>query len=493
MTAKKGNVVALRGATHTTPQPKAGEFFMQLDALQNFVANFGTGSDRRSHTQYTEQYQLDDRTLEALYLENWLAGKIIDALPDDMTREWRTFDASQATPAKIEEFVQFETDLDVVTKFNEALKWARLYGGAGIVLGIDEAQGGPPDTPLDISRLGAGCLTHLTVIECPRLQAMPDATQLDPTLPGFGEPEYYTLPNSKTFRIHRSRVLTFYGNKMPYYARQRQHHPWWGASILRRCFEAIVNKDMTTAGAACLVSEASVDVIKYKGLTNFLLQPGGEEKIQARFALAKLLKSVNNVTILDEDESFEQHDQSFSGLGELLNQFKGDVSGAAGIPITRLYGEAASGFQSTGEGDLKNYYDEVKKDQKTEYTPPLRILDKVMQRSLWGDEVKDWGFKWAPLFQESNAEKATAEQARSTRDQTYLAAGVVDEYVVAQQLYEDGTYTNLTPEYLEDLKKRVEEANKAEEAGLLPVPGADPTQPGAKPAAQDDPDDVLAL
>lgn len=477
-------VVSIQKAQHTVAQPPAGEFFKQLDALQNFVSNFGTGNDRRMHTDYVEQYQLDDRTLEALYVENWVAGAIVDSVPDDMTREWRAFDASQADPAKLEEFIQLETDMDVKGKFNEVSKWARLYGGAAIILGLDEAQAGPADEPLDIERLGEGCLTHLTVIEASRLFAMPDYTQLDPTKPGFGEPEYYTLPNAGTFRIHRSRVLPFYGLKLPYYQRQRQTHAYWGASVLRRVMEALVNKDLTTAGAASLVTESSTDVIKYKGLTNFLLQPGGEAKIQTRFALAKLLKSVNNVMLLDEDETFEQHTQTFSGLSDLLKEFKGDVSGAARIPITRLYGVAASGLNATGEGDMDNYHDTVRQDQTTDYDPNLRILDKIMQRSLWGSEVKDWGYKWLPLTQASDSEKATAQQARSVRDTAYLTAGVIDEHIVAQQLYEDGTYTNITPEYLEELKKAVEEANKAETLlAANPDPATDPAaDPAAKPA-----------
>jgi phage-related protein (TIGR01555 family) len=269
--------------------------------------------------------------------------------------------------------------------------------------------------------------------------------------------------------------------KLPYYQKQRQHHSYWGASVLRRAFEAIVNKDLTTAGTASLVSEASTDVIKYKGLTNFLMQPGGEEKIQTRFALAKLLKSVNNVMLLDEDETFEQHQQTFSGLGDVLNQFKGDVAGAAGIPITRLYGEAASGLNNTGEGDLKNYYDDVKSAQKKDFGGALRPLDRVMQRSLWGKEIRDWGYEWASLFQLSDTEQAAAELSRSQRDTAYLAAGVVDEHIVAQQLYEDGTYTNITPEYLTELKKAVEEANKAEQLLALPEPNDPAAQPENDP------------
>jgi phage-related protein (TIGR01555 family) len=475
-------VVNISGPKRTTALPPAGEFFKQLDALQNFVANMGTGSDRRMHTTYVEQYQLDDRTLEALYVENWVAGAIVDSVPDDMTRKWRSFDASQAKPAKLEEFIQLETDLDVSGKFNEAMKWARLYGGAGIIIGLDEGQAGAADEPLDINRLGKGCLTHLTVIDCTRLQALPDWTQLDPTKPFFGEPEYYTLANASTFKIHRSRVLPFIGLKLPFYQKQRGFHPYWGASVLRRVMEALINKDMAMGAAGSLVTEASVDVIKYKGLTNFLLQPGGEEKIQTRFALAKLLKSVNNTMLLDEDESFEQHTQTFSGLSDLLKEFKGETSGAARIPVTRLYGVAASGLNNTGEGDMNNYHDTVEQDQSTDFDPNLRVLDKIIQRSLWGSEVKDWGYKWLPLAQESATDKATAEQARSVRDAAYLAAGVVDEYIVAQQLYEDGTYTNITPEYLAELEKAVAEANKAEELLALAQPDPVAQDPAAKPA-----------
>lgn len=464
-------VVALHNAKTTTPVPPAGEFFKQLDAIQNFAANFGTGSDKRMHTEYVEQYMLGDRTLEAMYIENWLAGKIVDIIPDDMTREWRIFDSSEADPAKIVQFETLSTELDIPGKFNEALKWARLYGGSAIIIGVDESQGGTPDTPLDVGRLGRDCLTHLTVVECERLQALPD-TQLDPTRPGFGEPEYYTLPNSATFRIHRSRILPFFGIKLPYYARQRNRHAFWGASVLRRVYEAIVNADMTVSGSACLVSEASVDVIKYKGLTQFLLQPGGEQKIQARFALAKLLKSVNNVTLLDEDETFEQHEQSFSGLGDLLDRFLGIVAGAADIPATRLLGAAAKGLNATGEGDLNNYYDNVRASQKTDFDPNLRVLDRIMQRSLWGSELKDWGYEWASLYQLSDSEKATTEQARAARDTAYLAAGVVNEHIVAQQLYEDGVYTNMTPEFLAALEQAVKEANAAEDLLAVRQPEA---------------------
>lgn len=485
----KSNVVTLR-------QPIEGvvvkdpAFFRQLDALQNFAANFGTGSDKRMHTEYVEQYLLDPRTLEALYAENWLVGKIVDIVPDDMTREWRLFDSS-LDPKKVEEFTQFEEDLNVVAKFNEAQKWGRLYGGAGIVLGIDEAQGGPANTPLNIDGLGKDCLRHIQVIECERLQAVPDRLILDPTQPGFGEPEYYMVPGSSAW-IHRSRVLPFYGLKLSYYPKARQRMAYWGASIVRRLYESVVAADLSVAGAASLVSEASHDVIKYKGLTQFLLQPGGEEKLQNRFALMKLLKSVNNVTLLDEDETFENHQQTFSGLGDLLDRFWGAVAGAGDIPATRLLGSAAKGLNATGEGDMKNYYDNVRASQNRDFNPNLRTLDKIMQRSLWGSEMEDWNYEWASLFQLSEKEQAEMENQRANRDKVYLDSGVLDELVIAKQLYKDGTYNNIDQTYLDQLKTRMEEAEKAQEEAMLELPGERPRDDdGQDPNAPRD--DLLEL
>lgn len=468
----KSNVATLVPARAGKTERIGSEFFQSLDALQNFMANFGTGSDKRSHTEYVERYLFGARTLEALYTENWLAGKIIDIIPDDMTREWRNFDSS-LDPKLVEQFYQFEEDLGVSAKFNEALKWARLYGGAAIILGIDEAQGGPPETPLDINRLGKNCLRHITVIECERLQAVPERLVMDPTKPGFGEPEFYMVPGASGY-IHRSRVLPFYGLRLPYYSKQRQNYAYWGASVLRRVYESIVNADLSVAGSASLVSEASHDVIKYKGLTNFLLQPGGEEKIQARFALMKLLKSVNNVTLLDEDETFENHQQTFSGLGDLLDRYWGAVAGAGDIPATRLLGSAAKGLNATGEGDMKNYYDNVRAAQKRDFNPNLRVLDKVMQHSLWGAESDDWGFEWASLFQLSDKEMAEMENARASRDNVYLTAGVLDEMVIAKQLYEDGTYSNIDQEYLNKLQQSMDDAEEAQKLAVLSGPQMQP-------------------
>lgn len=461
------------------------EFFHSLDAMENIVASLGTAADPRMYTRYREKYLLSRTELESMYVENWLAGKIVDVIPQDMTREWRTILTSEE-PEKVKEFEEFEQEIGVPDKFFEASKWARLYGGCGIVMGIDPAQGFEMEVPLIIDTLGVGALTHLTVIEAERLNHAGTPLINDPTNPDFGKPEFYRIANTAEM-VHRSRILFFNGLELPYHLRIRQRLAFWGAPVIQRVMEAITNSDLGVNGVASLMAEASVDIIKYKGLTAFLTQPGGEDKIRKRFALMKLLKSINNMTLLDSEEDFETHSQTFAGLGELIDKFLALVAGASDIPVTRLVGTSAKGLNATGEGDLKNYYDNIRARQNREYNPQLRRLDRVMQRTLWGGEPDTWSFKWDSLFQLTEEQIAVMENARADRDIKYLTNGVIDELVVASQLFEEGTYGNIDQKFLDDLKKLLDKLKKDKEENKFnaPIPG----QPGVKPPDPNNPPD----
>ena len=61
-----------------------------------------------------------------------------------------------------------------------------------------------------------------------------------------------------------------------------------------------------------------------------------------------------------------------------------DVAGAAEIPATKLFGRSPQGFQSTGESDLRNYYEMVAGLQERHLRPALDRLLPVMAMSCWG-------------------------------------------------------------------------------------------------------------
>jgi len=70
------------------------------------------------------------------------------------------------------------------------------------------------------------------------------------------------------------------------------------------------------------------------------------------------------MTLLDsEDEYSSESHAAFGGLSDIMGRFMEQISGANQIPLVRLFGQSPAGF-STGETDLRNYYDTVSQAQE---------------------------------------------------------------------------------------------------------------------------------
>jgi uncharacterized protein len=166
-----------------------------------------------------------------------------------------------------------------------------------------------------------------------------------------------------------------------------------------------------------------------------------------------MMKSFNNMMLLDNEEGYESKSNTFAGLPDLLNSFALFLSAASDIPATRLLGSSASGLNATGEGDLKNYYDTVRSTQKKVYKPLLDRFDKIMAKSLGLADDTDMDYDFKSLFQMTPKETADLQLINAQRDQIYLDRNVITEEIAAKELKQEGTYTNITDEYLEELEE----------------------------------------
>ena len=424
------------------------------DGLENLIAQLGTEQDKRHHSKFVNNKRLSDpgnrQELDALYRTDWLAGKVVDIIPNDMTREWRLFTKVETATA---EMLRSEEDrLGVVHKFNLAHKWARLYGTAFIVLAVDD--GLEPDKPLNIASIKKGGLRHINVIDRHRISTGDQTPIADPMNSKFGMPEFYRFAETSV-RIHHSRVLRFDGVQLPYDEFRRNNY--FSDSVLDRLYDSLINFNTVTQGTASMVFETNVDIVKVKGLMQYLQTAEGEALLRKRFTLAGMLKSFNNMMLLDNEEEFQTKTNTFAGLPDLIARYGHILASAADVPATRLLGEAASGFNATGEGDLKNYYDKIKADQITEYKPKLDYFDDIMAASLGLSENLDLSYDFKPLFQMTPEQQATLEKTRAERDKLYYDMNVIDEVIIAKELQQDSTYTNVTEEYVKELESYVNE------------------------------------
>ena len=397
------------------------------DSFANFVARLGIQANNQSSSGYYAlgPYITRNRIeLEAAYRENWLVGKIIDCVAEDMTRDGIQMN-SEMEPDDIQTLQSAISEFKIWKSICSALKWARLYGGSIAVILIDGAN---YEKPLNTSAVGQDKFQGLAVLD--RWMIQPEMGDLITEIcPEIGMPKYYQiLPGVSVFpsqKIHYSRILRFDGIELPYY--QRLFENLWGLSVVERMLDRLMAFDSATQGAAQLVYKAYLRIIGIDGFREALAIGGAtEQAVIKQFEYIRQMQTNEGLTVLDAKDSFNVHSHSFSGLTDLLQQFGQQISGAEGIPLVRLFGQSPAGFSATGESDLRNYYDEIKKRQENDVRPQLDRLLEVMSMSTLGKPLpKDFEYDFVSLWQMSEREKSEIASADSTAISNLSGAGLL--------------------------------------------------------------------
>ncbi|MGL4968470.1 MAG: DUF1073 domain-containing protein [Inquilinus sp.] len=407
---------------------------MFLDTLTNLVAGLFTGKDKLAHDRFGLVPQ-DRGQLDAAYRGDWIARKVIDVPPFDMTREWRRW---HAAPEQIAAIEAEEARLDVQRKVARALRLARLYGGAALVLGAGDGDPAQPLPPL-----GRGGLHYLHVMH--RWEIAPGEIDRDVLSPGFGEPGWYQVASAGRggVRLHPSRVVRLPGAELP----DGAGTDGWGDSVLQAVMDAIRQAGLAAQGVATLIHEAKLDVIRIPQLTQNLAQADYAQRLVDRFTLANTMKGLVNALVIDKEEEWDRKQLSFAQLPEIMQQYLQIAAGAADIPATRLLGQAPAGLNATGEGDIRNYYDRIAAEQRVTLGPALRRLDEALILSALGSRPPEIRFEWAPLWQLGAGEAAAIGKTKAETSSLYAASGLIPPEVLARavrnQVVEDGTYPGI--------------------------------------------------
>lgn len=427
----------------------------------NLVSNMNTAKDKKANTTFTSK-KFSPTDLEAMYSDDWLAGKIIDIPVDDTFRKWRYFDCPSLNEDTIKPITELESTLEVKERFIEVSKWARLYGGSILVMGIDNQ--GTYDTPLDVDRIREGDLKYLLVLSIPEL-TITDINQFNLDAPNFRLPEYYTTLDGK--KIHHTRVIRFDGVKTPWQVRQRNNY--WNISVLQRVYDAIMQAQSIADNVNSMVYESTIDVIKIPDLFGMLNSKSGESRILERFGLANVLKGINNMLLLDSKEEYTKITNTFTGLGDLIQCYLAIASAASDIPATRLLGQSPNGMNATGESDMNNYDDMIQSIQENNVRPKLVTLDKVLVRSAIGNYPADWGFKFEALRQMTELQRADLDLKNAQRDKIYTDMGSLEPSIIVKQLKSDETYQHIEDEYITSLEKLSKEKEPIPPVTVPPV------------------------
>uniref|UniRef100_A0A6M3M2H6 Uncharacterized protein n=1 Tax=viral metagenome TaxID=1070528 RepID=A0A6M3M2H6_9ZZZZ len=427
------------------------------DSFANVTARLGiqqTGQNLISDSYYNlgpfiTRNRLE---LEAMYRSSWLIGQLVDVIAEDMTKEGILLH-SEMKPDDISKLQVAINEFSIWQDLCSTIKWSRLYGGAIAVILIDGAN---YEKELNIETVRKDQFKGLVVLD--RWMIQPSMGELITDIcKDIGRPKYYdimagvsTFPSAK---IHYSRVLRFEGIELPYY--QRLFENMWGLSVVERMLDRLIAYDSATQGAAQLLYRAYLRVIGVEGFREALANGGkDEEAVIKQFQYIRLMQNNEGITVLDAKDTFKVHEYSFAGINKLLDEFGYQISGATGIPLIRLFGQSPQGF-STGDTDIRNYYDRINKDQENKIRPHLDKLLAVMSKSVLGyDLPEDFGFEFKSLWQLSDTEKAQIASSDVDAMAGAFGQGLITKATVLKELKQQsdvtGRFTNITKEDIKD-------------------------------------------
>lgn len=439
---------------------------MRVDGWSNLFTGLGSSKDKLKFTRHKLNVILTDDELESIFIEDGLGTRIVKLLPDDLFREgWEyTFPDKEEEGAKpiIDVYMGVMEEIKAVAKLKEGVTWARLYGGAVVLIGALDGQ--DLEKPLNTKRIRT--FDSLRIIDRSDIDFALIRFQLDPNKPRYGLPESYpikfTIANGveQIQYVHHTRIIEIHGNQIPAGATRQieREQRYWGVSVLQNVYEHLQILGSSIGSIGALLNEVSVGKYKLADLVDILDSPDGEKLIKKRMEVMDLCRSVFNSVYLDKEDEYTRDDVSFAGIPDVLYNIYMLVSACTGYPITRLFGVSPAGMNSTGESDMRNYYDMVRSTQRAEIEPLVLRLVRIIAE--WKNLEEPY-IEWKPLQQLSEKEKAEKDKTEADKDQViattwkaYIDMGAMEPYEVRFMQFGDSLDKIQVPE--EDILPPIE-------------------------------------
>lgn len=426
------------------------------DAFQNPLARTGAFMPNLLEaTNYPlTRFSRDWQTINSLYRSHWVVRRIIDTIPEDMTKNGYRI-ISQLDPDNMRLLETVFRRTSTHKNLLRGLKWGRLYGGAGGLIIID-GQEDALDQPLELDQVMPDSYKGLLILD--RWSGITPTEELveDPTNPEYGLPKSYLVTSDvlpKGIRVHHSRIIRFTGRPLPYLEEIAENY--WGASELEHVIDELRKRDNVSWNIASLTFMASLRVMKLEGMGQLMAVGGikAQEDLYNTVQAMNAMMNNNSIQILGENDSYESHQYTFGGVGEVYDRFMLDVAGAAETPVTKLFGRSPAGMNATGESDMQNYYDTIETKQENELRPIYDKLFPVILMSAFGGVPEDFDYEFNPVRRPAADEMADLASKNTDSVTKAFQAGLISQRIalkeLRQQSEQTGMWTNITDEDIE--------------------------------------------
>ena len=367
--------------------------------------------------------------LSEAYAEYGIVQTLVDQPVADALRPGFNIisqDLTDIEKQKLQAYLEENQIMQTVAKVNN---WARLFGGGGLVIMTDQK----PDTPFNINAIKKD--SPLEFKDADLWELYKDQQNIwNPWEDDLSDNFY----NYYGVRLNPTRVLAMKGKEAPSFIRMRLRG--WGMSELERVIRSInsylKNQDLIFE----LLDEAKLDVYQLTGFNEGMLTQDGTKRVEERVQISNSLKSYLNALIMDANDNYEQKQLSFNGLAEILNQIRQGVAADLKMPLTKLFGISAAGFNS-GEDDIENYNTMLESEVRAKIKYLIINVLKICCQKLFEKIPEDLTIEFKPL----RILSAEQEENKKNSEFNRLIQAYANNLVTPEQFAIGCNNSNLLP------------------------------------------------
>lgn len=329
----------------------------------------------------------------------------IQTVSDDLSRKWIKIDGCD-DPQKLEIIENELKKLHIKDLFHKAVTTTGYMGGAFIFIDTGEDDLTLPLAINDLSaELKEGSKVKFVVVDPVNVSPI-EYNCINPLRDDYMQPRMWQVLGK---RVHASRLLPFVENQPPMLL--KPNYNFLGIPQAQILWDYVMHFNQTRASTARLLDKISLLVVQ-TDMDAVLSDEHGIELFDAKMEFLERYRNNDSVFVCDkESEGVMNVQTTIAGCTDVVRQSLELIACINRTPAVKLLGISPSGFNATGESDLKNYYDYISSKQEL-YREQIQTIINVIQLVEFGNIDPAITFKFEPLNEENKASQAMTAQTK---------------------------------------------------------------------------------
>ena len=398
-------------------------------------------------------------------------------------------DAKEGDPVEDERLNKIDAELrrlNVRQVLHEAACLVGYMGGCLVFIDTGETDAEMLKMPLNMSKASAELRPErrLRFVAIDPINVFPGQyNSLSPLRPDYYKPRSWWVMGQE---VHASRLIRLVANEVPVLL--KPSYNFLGLAQAQILWDYVMHFEQNRDAVNRMLNKFSLTVMK-TDMAEVLTQAGGLQELDKRVNLLVQFRNNDGVQLIDrESEDILKLETPIVGMTDVVRQSLEILAGINRTPAVKLLGISPSGFNATGESDIRNYYDHILSQQEKILRPALDKILKLVQIRLFGEADPTVTFDFCPLSEADKAAQASTQKTRADTMAVLLDRNIVSPEECRKVLADDpdSGFADIDVDDMPEPKEQAEDTPGAEAmAGFAGEGTNGPERPAPMPKLDD--------